>query len=83
MKDALAIQDRFASEPVFAKTGKGYVKSGGTKGNALSPQGKGSLAPQGARGEHQRVPRPRGTLKRTLGTGLPRELVVMRCRRNA
>jgi hypothetical protein len=37
MKGALAIQDRFATEPVFAKTGKGYVKSGGTKGNALSP----------------------------------------------
>ena len=37
MKGALAIQDRFATEPVFAKTGKGYVKSVGTKGNALTP----------------------------------------------
>jgi len=37
MKDALAIQDRFASEPVFAKTGKGYAKSVGTMGNALTP----------------------------------------------
>ena len=27
--DALAIQDRFAAEPVYAKTGKGYLKSVG------------------------------------------------------
>lgn len=31
MKDALAIQDRFAAEPVYSKTGKGYLKSAGTK----------------------------------------------------
>jgi hypothetical protein len=37
MKDALAIQDRFTTEPVCAKIRKGYVKSAGTKGNALSP----------------------------------------------
>jgi hypothetical protein len=29
MADALAIQDRFAAEPVFAKTGKGFLKSAG------------------------------------------------------
>ncbi len=29
MKDALAIQDRFSAEPVYAKTGKGYLKSVG------------------------------------------------------
>lgn len=27
MRDALAIQDRFAAEPVYAKTGKGMLKS--------------------------------------------------------
>lgn len=29
LADALAIQDRFAAEPVYAKTGKGYLKSVG------------------------------------------------------
>jgi hypothetical protein len=29
MTDALAIQDRFAAEPVYAKTGKGILKSAG------------------------------------------------------
>jgi hypothetical protein len=29
MKEALRIQDRFAAEPVFAKTGRGYLKSEG------------------------------------------------------
>jgi hypothetical protein len=29
LEDALAIQDRFAAEPVYAKTGKGYLKSAG------------------------------------------------------
>ena len=29
MADALAIQGRFAAEPVYAKTGKGYLKSEG------------------------------------------------------
>jgi hypothetical protein len=29
MKDALRIQDRFAAEPVLARTGKGYLKSDG------------------------------------------------------
>jgi len=29
MKEALRIQDRFAAEPVFAKTGQGYLKSEG------------------------------------------------------
>ncbi|MEO5914946.1 MAG: hypothetical protein ABIS50_11980 [Luteolibacter sp.] len=29
MEDALAIQDRFAAEPVYAKTGKGFLKSEG------------------------------------------------------
>jgi len=29
MKEALRIQKRFVAEPVFAKTGKGYLKSEG------------------------------------------------------
>ena len=29
MAEALAIQDRFAAEPVYTKTGKGYLKSVG------------------------------------------------------
>ena len=29
IKDALRIQDRFAAEPVLARTGKGYLKSEG------------------------------------------------------
>lgn len=29
MADALAIQDRFAAEPVYAKTGEGFLKSAG------------------------------------------------------
>lgn len=29
MQDALAIQDRFAAEPVYAKTGTGFLKSAG------------------------------------------------------
>jgi hypothetical protein len=27
MKEALEIQDRFAAEPIYSKTGKGYLKS--------------------------------------------------------
>lgn len=29
MKDALRIQDRFVPEPLFAKTGRGHLKSEG------------------------------------------------------
>ena len=29
MAEGLAMQDRFAAEPVYAKTGKGFLKSGG------------------------------------------------------
>lgn len=29
LADALAIQERFAAEPVYAKTGKGFLKSAG------------------------------------------------------
>jgi len=29
MKEALAIQDRFSAEPIYARTGKGYLKSVG------------------------------------------------------
>ena len=29
MTEALAIQDRFSAEPIYAKTGKGYLKSVG------------------------------------------------------
>ena len=31
MQDALAIQDRFSAEPVYARTGKGFLKSAGVK----------------------------------------------------
>jgi hypothetical protein len=31
MAEALSIQDRFAAEPVYAKTGKGYLKSAGVE----------------------------------------------------
>lgn len=31
MADALSIQDRFAAEPVYAKTGKGFLKSAGVE----------------------------------------------------
>lgn len=29
LKDALAIQERFSAEPIYAKTGKGFLKSAG------------------------------------------------------
>lgn len=29
MEEGLAIQDRFSAEPVYAKTGRGYLKSAG------------------------------------------------------
>jgi hypothetical protein len=29
MAEGLAMQDRFAAEPVYAKTGKGFLKSAG------------------------------------------------------
>jgi len=29
LADALAIQDRFSAEPVYAKTGRGFLKSAG------------------------------------------------------
>jgi hypothetical protein len=29
MKEALRLQDRFVAEPLFARTGKGYLKSEG------------------------------------------------------
>ncbi len=29
LNDALAIQDRFAAEPIYAKTDKGFLKSAG------------------------------------------------------
>lgn len=29
MAEGLAIQDRFAAEPIYARTGKGYLKSAG------------------------------------------------------
>lgn len=31
MKEALEIQDRFAAEPIYSKTGKGYLKSVGVE----------------------------------------------------
>ena len=31
MAEGLAMQDRFSAEPVYARTGKGYLKSAGVK----------------------------------------------------
>ena len=31
MAEALAIQDRFAAEPIYGRTGKGYLKSVGVE----------------------------------------------------
>ncbi|MDB4459124.1 hypothetical protein N9059_00970 [bacterium] len=31
MAEGLAMQDRFSAEPVYAKTGKGFLKSEGVK----------------------------------------------------
>lgn len=31
LKDALAIQERFSAEPIYAKTGKGFLKSAGVE----------------------------------------------------
>jgi hypothetical protein len=31
MAEGLAMQDRFVAEPVYAKTGKGYLKSAGVE----------------------------------------------------
>jgi len=31
LADSLEIQDRFSAEPVYAKTGKGYLKSAGVE----------------------------------------------------
>ena len=31
LREGLAIQDRFSAEPVYARTGKGYLKSVGVR----------------------------------------------------
>lgn len=31
LREGLAIQDRFKAEPVYARTGKGYLKSAGVR----------------------------------------------------
>jgi hypothetical protein len=31
LREGLKIQDRFSAEPIYAKTGKGYLKSVGVK----------------------------------------------------
>lgn len=31
LREGLAIQDRFKAEPVYARTGKGYLKSAGIR----------------------------------------------------
>ena len=46
MREALCIQDRFVAEPLFAKTGRGYLKSEGVvtlqriKSNLQPPAGQ-------------------------------------------
>lgn len=44
LAEGLAIQDRFAAEPVFAKTGKGYLKSSGVQEIAEYKQRMAELA---------------------------------------
>jgi len=34
MQDALSIQDRFSAEPIYARTGKGFLKSAGSRKSA-------------------------------------------------
>ena len=42
MAEGLAIQDRFSAEPVYARTGKGYLKSVGVEEiKAVKEAGKG------------------------------------------
>lgn len=49
MAEALAIQDRFLAEPVYAKTGKGYLKSVGVseiqKAKELMKEDSSKMAP--------------------------------------
>lgn len=42
MADALAIQDRFVAEPVYAKTGKGFLRSAGVDDLKKIKEAKGS-----------------------------------------
>ena len=49
MKEALRIQDRFVAEPVFAKTGKGYLKSEGVSTlQKIKTNLRGKASPKGA-----------------------------------
>ena len=48
MEEALAIQDRFSAEPVYAKTGKGYLKSVGVA--ELEALKKAKIKPDSAAG---------------------------------
>jgi hypothetical protein len=43
LADSLSIQDRFSAEPVFARTGKGFLKSEGV-GSLQEIKGKEKLA---------------------------------------
>ena len=50
MADGLAMQDRFSAEPVYAKTGKGYLKSEGVEEIKLVKEtgnANGKSAPEG------------------------------------
>jgi hypothetical protein len=40
LREGLAIQDRFAAEPIYAKTGKGYLKSVGVSEIAEARESK-------------------------------------------
>ena len=35
LRDGLAIQERFVAEPIYAKTGKGYLKPASTNESAV------------------------------------------------
>ena len=45
MAEALAIQDRFSAEPVYARTGKGYLKSVGVQEIAEVKKSSGKCKP--------------------------------------
>ena len=49
MEEALAIQDRFAAEPVYAKTGKGFLKSTGVEELRVLKEARRTLSPKDSR----------------------------------
>ena len=50
MRDALRIQDRFVAEPLFAKTGRGHLKSEGVSTLQKIKSKPGSKSASGKKG---------------------------------